>query len=157
MLQRFLLPFEFLSKREESHQAVNQVCYGPEGEGGKLDEKIAKLANLPEIFAQGKAEYQENLAKIKKTKKKKLFEICGMLAHGLHGLSDCHHSTYRWLEKWLHAIGTFSTEIPSRHPGSEGKRIGRLLFAYALGLDLWLQGISNAICLAGSWTCQSGF
>lgn len=157
MLKRMLLPFEFLSKRNENYQAVHQICYGPDGKGKKIDKKIAELAGLPPIFAQGRPEYKENMAKIKKADKKKLYEICGMLAHGLHGLSDCHHSTFRWLETWIYAIGRFSTAIPTRRHGTEGERIGQLLFGYALGLDLWLQGVPMQFALLDLGHLDLGF
>jgi len=76
-----------------------------------------------------------------------LYRICGALAHGLHGLSDCHHSAFRWIERWVHDIGALSMGIPGRNTGAERQRLAELLFGYALGLDSWLLGRSMQFLL----------
>ena len=55
-------------------------------------------------------------------------------------MSDCHHNTFRHIEKWIHGIGTGLWDIPTRKPGTERERVGRLLFGYVLGIDKWLMG-----------------
>jgi len=141
MFERLLLPFEFLAKRTEDHRAVDENCFGPAGRGAELDRRISQIASLPEIHANYRREFRENLESIDDPQKRDIYTVCCAMAHGLHGLSDCHHSTLRWIESWIHGIGRFSRQIPSRKAGVEGKRLGRLLFGYALGLARWLQGI----------------
>ncbi len=83
--------------------------------------------------------------------------LCCGLAHGLHTLSDCHHSTFRWIENWIHAIGTGKWDIPSRKIGTERERIGRLLFGYLLGLDKWLLDIPMQFLLLDLGHVDLGF
>lgn len=141
MLDRLLLPFEFLSKRTDDHGRVNHDCFEPGGRGAAIDEEISRIADLPEIKANYTREFRENLESISDPRKREIYSVCSAMAHGLHGLSDCHHSTFRWLESWIHGIGRFSLQIATREAGVEAKRLGRLLFGYALGLDRWLQGV----------------
>jgi len=157
MLERILLPFDFLTKWNEDHQAVHEICFGESGKGAELDEKISNQAGLPKIFANYKPEFQENLKKINDTEKQELYKICGAIAHGLHGLSDCHHSTFRWIESWIYSVGKFSLEIPTRTKGSEGQRLGQLLFGYALGLDLWLRNFPMQFALLDLAHINPGF
>jgi hypothetical protein len=141
MLKRFFLPFDYLTGRTEDFMPVHNNCYEKGGEGEAIDREISKIADLPEIFANYKDEYKKNLETITDPLKKELYKICGSMVHGLHGLSDCHHSTFRWLERWIHAIGTGKWEIPSRNEESERKRLGSLLFGYSLALNKWLLDI----------------
>ncbi|MFW5984773.1 MAG: hypothetical protein ACOCQ1_00710 [Halanaerobiaceae bacterium] len=106
MLERMLLPFDFFTGRNENHQEVHQRCFVPGGEGEKLDEKIAELADLPQIYANYKKEYYETWKKINDPDKREIYKICGHITHGVRGLSDCHHSTFRYFERWIHGIGT---------------------------------------------------
>jgi len=138
MLERNLLPFELFTGRSRDHIVVDEDCFGSDGRGAEVDREIASLAGLPPIFANYKPEFQENLSLIKDADKRKLYMFCGAIAHGTHGLSDCHHSTFRWIESWLHCIGTGHWRIPDRIEGTERERIGKLLFGYVLGLDRWL-------------------
>lgn len=101
-----LLPFEFLTGRNPDRDAVYRACCEEGGPGAQLDAQIAATAGLPKIHANYTREYRENLATINDPQKQELYRVCGALAHGLHGLSDCHHSTFRWIEGWVHAIGT---------------------------------------------------
>jgi len=141
MLDRLLLPFEYLSGRTDDYQNVNARCYKEGGPGEALDDRISRTADLPKIHANYKREFHENLNAIDDPEKLDIYRICCAMTHGLHGLSDCHHSTFRWIESWIHGIGRFSLQIPGRTAGTESKRLGRLLFSYALGLDRWLQEI----------------
>ena len=157
MLDRILLPFEYLTKRNPDVMAVQANCYEKGGEGEKIDEHIAELAGLPKIYANWWDEYSENLKTITDPKKIELYEICGAISHGLHGLSDCHHSTFRWLENWIYSIGTFKSEIPDRKKGVERERLSRLLFGYVLGLNYWLAGKSEHFLLLDLGYIDLGF
>jgi len=139
MLERVLLPFEFFTKRTEDAAAVNRNCFEPGGQGEKLDSKISRLAGLPTIYPNYRDEFDKALAGIDDPQKKELYTICGYIAHGVRGLSDCHHSTFRYIEKYIHGIGTLTWQIPGRVKSQEGVRLGQTLFGYALGLDRWLQ------------------
>jgi hypothetical protein len=141
MMDRLLLPFEFLAKRTEDHQVVNANCVEPGGQGEAIDKLISEVAGLPEIHANYRRGFRENLKSIDDPHKRETYIACCAMAHGLHGLSDCHHSTFRWIEGWLYGIGRFSLQVQGREAGTEAKRLGRLLFGYALGLDRWLQGV----------------
>ncbi len=147
MLRRILLPFDFLTKRTEDRRTVHEECFGPEGKGAELDARIAAEAGLPNVYPEYTREFRETLAGIQDRSKKSLYRIMGALRHGLHGLSDCHHATFRWIESWIHAVGRLSLEIPGRNHGAEADRLGRLLFGYALGLDRWLQGAPQQFLL----------
>lgn len=141
LLERMLLPFEFFAKRTDDYAAVNSNCFEEGGRGFEIDDAISGLAGLPKIHPNHKKEFRENLETITDAQKQKLYKLCGALAHGLHGLSDCHHSAFRWIEGWIHGIGQGTLDIPTRKAGAERERLGRLLFGYALGLDKWLLGV----------------
>jgi hypothetical protein len=96
------------------------------------------LAGLPPIFANYRREFRENLSKIGDTEKKSMYTICCAIAHGTHDLSDCHHSTFRWIERWICGIGTGQWDIPTRKENVERERLGNLLYGYVLALDKWL-------------------
>jgi len=141
MLERFLLPFEFFTGRTEDHQKVHRDCFEPDGRGDAIDIRISTSAGLPKIYADFRPEFRENLNTLEDESKRELYIVCCAMAHGLHGLSDCHHSSFRWIESWIHGIGNFSLKIPGRRAGVEGRRLGQLQFGYALGIDRWLQDI----------------
>jgi hypothetical protein len=154
LIERMLLPFDFFTKLScttphsaspdgalQAMQSVGKNCYEQGGRGSEIDAQIAALANLPEIYPNYAQEYKDNLKKITKHDDRELYKICGALAHGLHTLCDCHHSTFRWIESWIHTIGTSKFDIPTRKAGTERQRLGHLLFGYVLGLDKWLVGI----------------
>jgi hypothetical protein len=140
MLERMLLPFEYWTGRTRDLRAALASCFEDGGRGRALDAAIASEAGLPEIWMAHGREFREAWASIEEPSKRDLYEVCGALAHGLHTLSDCHHSSFRWLESWLHGIGTGRLGIPERGRGTERTRLGRLLFGYDLGLDRWLRG-----------------
>lgn len=140
MLKRMLLPFEFYTKRNLDVEAVDRNCFREGGLGQQLDEQIAHLARLPKIYPDYRQEFKQHLHTIEEREQQELYRICGSIAHGLHNLSDCHHSMYRWIENWIHGIGTYQWRIATRRSGTERQRLAHLLFGYALGLDSWLQG-----------------
>ncbi len=157
MLQRFLLPFEFLTKRVDDHATVHRECFEPGGRGVEIDGEIAKSAGLPKIYANYKKEYLETRDSIEDPMSKDIYRLAGAMAHGLHGLSDCHHSTFRWLELWLHGIATGKLEIESRKSGVERERLGKLLFGYVFALDKWLAGRSMHFVLLDLGHVDLGF
>jgi hypothetical protein len=140
MLARLLLPFEFFTGRNQDYDAVNHDCFEDGGRGAQLDDAISALAGLPRIYANYKPEFNQTLETITDPDQADIYRICGALAHGLHGLSDCHHAAFRWIERWLHDIGSLSSGIAERRTGSERRRLAELLFGYTLGLDQWLLG-----------------
>jgi hypothetical protein len=157
LLERLLLMFDFLTKRNPDREAVHRDCFGEGGRGERLDARIAELASLPKIYPNYRDEFDKALAGIDDPQKKELYKICGYLAHGLHELSDCHHSTFRWIERWIHNIGTLTWEIPGRVKGQEGARLGQTLFGYALGLDRWLQRMPHQFLLLDLGYVDLGF
>jgi len=142
LFERLLLPFDFFTWRSRDDAILVEDYYGENGRGAVLDRKIAAVAGLPPIFANYKPEYHATLQSITDPSQQTLYRICGMLAHGLHTLSDCHHSTFRWVEQWVHDVATLGIGIPERISGTERTRLGQLLFGYTLGLDRWLAGES---------------
>lgn len=138
MIERMLVPFEFFAWRRRDYDEINRESFGEGGRGEALDAEIARLAGLPKIYPDYTDEFRRALAHLTDPYKKELYGICGRIAHGLHGLSDCHHSSFRWIEGWIHGIGTGTWRIPTRRAGAERQRLGRLLFGYALALDKWL-------------------
>lgn len=157
MLKRMLLPFEFFVERNRDYDAVNKNCFEEGGDGSQLDAEISELAGLPKIHANYKREFRENLDAVADSQKKELYRICAAIAHGIHGLSDCHHSSFRWVETWIHGIGTGKWGIPTRKAGTERERLGRLLFGYVLGLDRWLLDIPMQFLLLGLGHIELGF
>jgi hypothetical protein len=141
MLERMLLPFEFYAKHSEDRNAVFTDCFKEGGRGKVLDGKISALAGLPEIHANYRQEYRDNLASIADPEKRALYTVCGHIADSVSELSDCHHSTFRRIERWIYGIGTLAWDIPTRQAHAESTRLGRALLGYALGLDRWLQGV----------------
>jgi len=127
------------------------------GQGANLDMEISKKAGLPRIYPKWKPEYLENLEGVKDSRKKELYKTCCAIASGVYTLSDCHHSTFRYVESWIHGIGTGKLDIPTRKVGSERERLGRLLFGYVLGLDKWLLGLPMQFVLLDLGHIDLGF
>ena len=153
MTERAILPFEFFIEQSHAvpHSAwsadhetlvtrVLENCIEEGGRGSQLDAEISELAGLPEIHPYYEGRLPEELETSGGAQKKDLYKVCGYIAHGLHTLSDCHHSSFRWIENWIHGIGTGKLGIPTRKAGTERERLARLLFGYLLGLDGWLLG-----------------
>lgn len=141
MIERMLLPFQFFAKHTEDRDAAFADCFGERGRGRQLDAEISALAGLPEIYPSYRQEFRDNLASIADLEKRAIYSVCGYIADCVSELSDCHHSTFRRIERWIHGIGTLTWDIPTRQAHTEGLRLGRALFGYALGLDRWLQGM----------------
>jgi hypothetical protein len=156
LLKRLLLPFDFLTKRNEDHRKIHQLCY-VEGSGGfKLDDEISEAAGLPDIHVDY-ADYQKNAESLTDDSKRKLYRIAYTLRWGLPELSDCHHATFRKLERWIYGIGTGEPEIPTRIKGTERKRLREFIFGYALALDKWLSDIPMQFLLLDLGHIDLGF
>ncbi len=147
MVSRLLLLFDFFTWRNRDYEAMERAYFAEGGQGRRLDAEISRKAGLPEIYPNYAREYAANLEQIQDPAKWDLYRVCGSIAHGLHGISDCHHSTFRWIESWIHGIGIGNLEIPERRPGTERERLARLLFGYTLALDKWLAGVSMQFLL----------
>jgi hypothetical protein len=147
LMRRMLLPFEYFTKSNDDVYAISNNCFEEGGEGFKLDEQISELAGLPKIFSHHKKEHQANLDTISELDKRELYKICGNIASGGYEMSDCHHNIFRVIENWIYAIGTLRSIVPTRVQAAEGKRVGQILFGYALGIDKWLQGIPHQFLL----------
>lgn len=157
MLERMLLPFAFFAKHTEDRDAVYADCFKESGRGKALDAQISALVGLPEIHANYRQEYRDNLAAISDPEKRALYTICGHIADCVSELSDCHHSTFRRIERWIHGIGTLTWELPTRAAHAESTRLGRTLFGYALALDRWLQGVPMQFLLLDLGHVDLGF
>lgn len=168
LIERMLLPFEFFTKASHSYPAtswpedgervceeVMKNCYEDGSRGSQIDSEIARLANLPKISMKYPKQVRQVV--IEDPKKQDLYILCCALAHGLHTLSDCHHSTFRWIENWIYSIGTGRWGVPSRRVGAERERVGHLLFGYLLGLDKWLMGIPEQFLLLDLGHVDLGF
>jgi hypothetical protein len=156
MVERMLLPFAFFAKHTVDRETVYADCFHEDGRGKALDAQIAALAGLPEIHPPGR-EYDENLSAIDDPDKRALYMICGQIADCVSHLSDCHHSTFRRIERWIHGIGTLTWDIPTRTAHAERTRLGRALFGYALALDRWLQGVPMHFLLLDLGHLDLGF
>ncbi len=167
LVERMLLPFEFFTKASHADPAFSQPsivqlcdvvmkqCYEDGGRGPQIDGEIERLAGLPKIA--GYYPQQARRAKIEDPRKLDLFILCCSLAHGLHTLCDCHHSTFRWIENWVYALGTGRWGIPTRELGAESDRLSHLMFGYLLGLDKWLLGIPEQFLLLDLGHIDLGF
>jgi hypothetical protein len=145
MIERLLLPFElFKISSHADYEIMMQVskkCFGEDSEGRQLDRSIAEMADLPEIARYNSGDFSKAIDSIDNPHRKTLYALCGQLAESVYELSDCHHNTFRVIEKLIYGISRLSLEdIPDRTPGAERKRLGQLLYSYTLGLDSWLSG-----------------
>ena len=148
--------FDDVSKLQEAERLVKEL-FEEGGQGANLDMEISKKAALPRVYQKWKPEYQENLESLEDSRKKELYKTCCAIASGVHTLSDCHHSTFRYIESWIHGIGTGKLGIPSRKVGTERERLGRSLFGYVLGLDKWLLGLPMQFVLLDLGHIDLGF
>ena len=148
--------FDDISKLQEGERFVKEL-FGEDGQGANLDVEISEKADLPQIHPRWTSEFQENLEKLEEPRKRDLYKTCGHIASGVHTLSDCHHSTFRYIESWIHGIGTSRLNIPTRKDGTERERLGRLLFGYVLGLDKWLLGLPMQFLLLNLGHIDLGF
>jgi len=140
MIKRMLLPFDYFTRSYSDRETLNWDFFMFGGSGPEIDKEISTVAGLPKIYPIYRPEYQENLAKISNLNKQELYKVCCHIAQGVQGLSDCHHSTFRYIENWIFSIGTGKWGISTRKKGTEKERLGFLLFGYVLGLDKWLLG-----------------
>ncbi len=148
--------FDDISKLQEGERFVKEL-FGEGGQGAHLDLEISKKSALPRVYPKWKPEYQENLESLEDSRKKELYKTCCAIASGVHTLSDCHHSTFRYIESWIHGIGIGKLDIPTRKVGTERERLGRLLFGYVLGLDKWLLGLPMQFVLLDLGHIDLGF
>ena len=139
MLSRMLLPFQFFAKHTEDRDEIFHECFDEGKAGMALDAQISALAGLPQIVPNYDKAYMEHLSTIRDNHKRDIYVVCCHIADCVSELSDCHHSTFRRVERWIHGIGTLEWDILTRQPHTESTRLGRLLFGYALGLDGWLR------------------
>ncbi len=133
------------------------LFYDENGRGARLDAEISELAGLPKIYPQWNPEYKKILDQLEESDKKELYEVCGAIAAGVQTLSDCHHNTFRYIEGWIHGIGTGRLGIPTRKAQTEKQRLGHMLFGYALGLDRWLMRVPMQFFLLDLGHIDLGF
>ncbi len=174
MMQRMLLTVDFFTKSsdttgsgpcsqfsdvstmQEAEMLVKEL-FGQDGRGARLDAEISEKADLPQIHPRWTEEFQKNLEKLDDPQKRELYKTCAHIASGVHTLSDCHHNTFRYIEGWIHGIGTGKLGIQTRKVGTEKERLGHLLFGYVLGLDKWLVGIPMQLLLLDLGHIDLGF
>ncbi|MBT9438858.1 MAG: hypothetical protein GAS50_06665, partial [Desulfobacterales bacterium] len=172
MMDRMLLTIDFFTKtsdtipcsqisdvseQQQIEDVVKEFFSEEGGRGACLDAEISKKANLPQIYPLWNPKFQENLESLKNPQKKELYRTCCAIASGIYTLSDCHHNTFRFIEKWIHGIGTGKSSIPTRKAGTERERMGHLLFGYVLGLDKWLVGVPMQFLLLDLGHLDIGF
>jgi len=174
MLDRMLLTFDFFfklnytgtdpqtppgggSKLQDMEALGKDVFYDENGRGPRLDAEIADQAGLPKIRPEWDSAYQETLDTLKDEQKQELYKTCCAIASGIHTASDCHHNTFRYIENWIHGIGTGRLGIPTRKAQSEKQRLGHMLFGYALGLDRWLMRVPLQFLLLDLGHIDLGF
>jgi len=145
------------SEQQEMQAMINDWSYDQGGRGAALDAEIANEAGLPKIYAQYDPACQETLDKLEDGQKRELYKICCAIASGVQSLSDCHHNTFRYIEGWIHGIGTGRLGIPTRKAQSEKQRLGQMLFGYALGLDRWLMRVPLQFLLLDLGHIDLGF
>jgi hypothetical protein len=173
MLDRMFLILDFFAKTSVTVAGVQSTLEGSElknmedlgkdlfydenGRGPRLDAKIAYLAGLPKIYPQWNPEFQKTFDQFEESDKKELYEVCCAIAAGVQSLSDCHHNTFRYIEGWIHGIGTGRLGIPTRKAQTEKQRLGHMLFGYALGLDRWLMRVPLQFLLLDLGHIDLGF
>jgi serine/threonine protein kinase len=126
----------------------------------RILEREVDLSALPEKTPPRVRELiQRCLEKDEKNRVQKqgLYKTCCAIASGIHTLSDCHHNTFRYIEGWIHGIGTGRLGIPTRKAQSEKQRLGHMLFGYALGLDRWLMRVPLQFLLLDLGHIDLGF
>ncbi len=173
MLDRVLLTLSFFTKLSytgtdpqcslegsalQDMEALSQdVFYDENGRGPRLDAEISELAGLPKISPWDAAAYQEALDTLQDEQQQELYKTCCHIASGIHTASDCHHSTFRFIESQIHGVATGRLGIPTRNAQSEKQRLGHTLFGYALGLDKWLMRVPLQFLLLDLGHIDLGF
>jgi hypothetical protein len=145
------------SERQDMQALMDDWSSDKDGRGASLDAEIADEAGLPQIYPRWNPEFQKTLPKLEEPQKKELYEVCCAIAAGVQTLSDCHHNTFRYIENWIHGIGTGRLRIPTRKAQAEKQRLGQMLFGYALGLDRWLMCVSMQFLLLDLGHIDLGF
>jgi hypothetical protein len=145
------------SELQELEALGKDLFYDENGRGARIDAEIAEQAGLPKIYPQWNPEYKNTLDKLEESDKKELYKVCCAIAAGVQSLSDCHHNTFRYIEGWIHGIGTGRLGIPTRKAQSEKQRLGHMLFGYALGLDRWLMRVPLQFLLLDLGHIDLGF
>ncbi len=145
------------SEQQEMQAMMDDWSHDKDGRGAALDTEIADKAGLPKIYPQYDPGYQKMLDKLEGGQKQELYKTCCAIASGVQSLSDCHHNTFRYIENWIHGIGTSRLDIPTRKAQSEKQRLGRMLFGYALGLDKWLMRVPLQFLLLDLGHIDLGF
>ncbi len=174
MLDRVLLTIDFFAKNsrivvdtqsflegaelQEIEALGKDVFCDEHGRGPRLDAEISDLGGLPKIHPEwDHPAYQEALDTLKDEQKRELYKTCCAIASGIHSASDCHHSTFRYIENWIHGVATGRLGIPTRKAQSEKQRLGHMLFGYALGLDRWLMRVPLQLLLLDLGHIDLGF
>jgi len=145
------------SKMEELTAVGNDLFTDENGLGARLDAEISEKAGLPKVGPYWRPEYKEDLERLSEPRERELYRTSCAIASGVCSISDCHHNTFRYIEGWIHGIGTGKLEDPSRKSGAEKERLGRSLFGYVLGLDRWLQGVPMQFVLMDMGHVDLGF
>ncbi|MEE9609901.1 MAG: hypothetical protein V3W19_01550, partial [Desulfatiglandales bacterium] len=145
------------SKLQDMEALGKDVFYDEKGCGPRLDAEIAERAGLPKIHPKWDPAYRETLDKLKDGPDKELYKTCCAIAFGIHTASDCHHNTFRYIENWIHGIGTGRLDSPTRKAQTEKQRLGHMLFGYALGLDRWLMRVPMQFLLLDLGHIDLGF
>lgn len=158
MIERMLLPFDYFTRRNPDYTEVGKDSFEEGGRGIEIDKEIEKLAGLPNINAEWPDEYRRLRDSVTDPQKKELYRLCRSIRTSVYGLSDCSHQTFRFIENWIHGIGTGKLGgIPTRKKGTERTRLGHLLFGYVLALDKWLAGIPMQFLLLDLGHVDLGF
>jgi hypothetical protein len=145
------------SELQDLEDLGKDLFYDENGRGARLDAEIADQAGLPRIHPRWNPESKKTLDKLEEPGKRELYKVCCAIAAGVQTLSDCHHNTFRYIENWIHGIGTGRLGIPTRKAQAEKQRLGHMLFGYALGLDRWLMGVPMQFFLLDLGHIDLGF
>ncbi len=146
------------SELQDMEALGKDVLYDENGRGPRLNAEISELAGLPKIHPEwDHPASQEALDTLKDEQKQELYKTCCAIASGVHTACDCHHSTFRYIESWIHGVATGRLGIPTRKAQSEKQRLGHMLFGYALGLDRWLMRVPLQFLLLDLGHIDLGF
>jgi len=132
LLRKLLVPFALWSRMSIGAQVdwseKAPILEDIEHQGAEIDAEIQKLGESPPQGMPHK------------------YPVC-----------DCHHNTFRNIERWIYRIGIGDDDIPTRKKGTERERIGRLSFGYSLALDKWLLGVPMQFLLLDLGHVDLGF
>ena len=146
------------SELQDMEALGKDVLYDENGRGPRLNAEISELAGLPKIHPEwDHPASQEALDTLKDEQKQELYKTCCAIASGVHTACDCHHSTFRYIESWIHGVATGRLGIPTRKAHAEKRRLGQMLFGYALGLNRWLMRVPLQFLLLDLGHIDLGF